>query len=189
MAGTWAASPLASLVTSVSTAGVIAWSALFIAWSSREHRGCSVREAVRGDEAGSGEDESVSLQQEENHVEEAEHHFSCPVSDSPLWMVTMEVTSHGFKLLRWKPLLLGGLSWVGGEGGGWVKMRWAMYEVELPVGGQENQRDVKAGSIPAASALESLDSDHPTMCLEHWLVCNASLPQALSANKVSLQKC
>lgn len=142
---------------------------------------------MRGDGAGSGKDERVSLQQEENHVEEAEHHFSCPVSDSPLWMVTMGVTSHGDKLLRWRALLLGGLSWVGGEEGGGVKMRWAMYEVKLLVGGQENQQDVKAGSIPAASALESLDSDHPTMCLEHWLVCNASLSQALSANGESAE--
>lgn len=90
-------------------------------------------------------------------------------------------TSHGYKMLKWRPLLLGGLSWVGGEEVGGVKMRWEMYEVELLVAGQENQRDVKAGSIPAASALESLDSEHPTMCLEHWLVYNASLPQALSA--------
>lgn len=36
------------------------------------------------------------------------------------------------------------------------------------------------GAIPAASALESLDSDHFTICLEHWLVCNPSLPQTLS---------
>lgn len=75
---------------------------------------------------------------------------------------------------------------MGGEKGG-VKVRWEMYEVELLVGWQENQRDVKAGSIPAASAFESLDSDHPTTCLEHWLVCNASLPQALSAKGESAE--
>lgn len=72
-AGTRAAIPLASLVTSMSTAGVChicflwdvwdlgTWT-IFIAWSSRERKGWSVREAVRGgDGAGLGEDGRASL--------------------------------------------------------------------------------------------------------------------------------
>lgn len=46
---------------------------IFIAWSSREHKGWSIREAVRG-----GDGLAWAKMEEENHVEEAEHHFRVP---------------------------------------------------------------------------------------------------------------